>query len=250
MVNNLYTLTLLKAFDILNCFENDTQEISIKEIANRIDMPQSSVNRILQSLEFEGLIFQNKENKKYRIGTGLIALAGKCNRLDRFLQAASKHMELLGQLTGETVNLAAPNCDKIINVHKVESSHVLRPNFTLNTPYPAFCTSTGKILLSENGDASLRWVYDNNEAAIGMSLEAFLDMIHEVRGNGYAYDDQEFSPGLRCVAAPIKGPGGRAIFAMSVSAPVSRMDDDRYARTRDMVIQYAELISDEIQAMG
>ena len=50
MINNPYTLTLLKAFDILNCFDLDDQEISIKEISARIEMPQSSVYRIIQSL--------------------------------------------------------------------------------------------------------------------------------------------------------------------------------------------------------
>ena len=74
MVNNLYTLTLLKAFDILSCFEHDAQEIGIKEIADQIGMPQSSVYRIIQSLEFVGLIFQNRETTKYRIGLKLIEL--------------------------------------------------------------------------------------------------------------------------------------------------------------------------------
>ena len=52
MNNNLFTSTLLKSFDILDCFASDRQEIGIKEIANQIDMPQSSVYRIVQTLDF------------------------------------------------------------------------------------------------------------------------------------------------------------------------------------------------------
>ena len=54
MSKNLFTLTLLKTISILDCFEGDDQEIGIKEIAEMIDMPQSSVYRIVQSLEFPG----------------------------------------------------------------------------------------------------------------------------------------------------------------------------------------------------
>lgn len=248
MNNNLFTLTLLKAFHILDCFENDSQEIGIKEIADQIGMPQSSVYRIIQSLEFVGLIFQNRETKKYRIGIKLAELSGKCKQLDEYLRIASGFMKKLAAQTNETVNLAASSCDQIIYLHKIESPHVLRPNFLLHTCYPAHSTALGRVLLAELSDAALRWVYDNNEAEIGMSFDAFRKIIQQVRRDGYAYDDQIFSPGLRCVAAPISGPGGNVMFSLSVSAPAIRMSDETYQRTRDLVIACAREISDEIRA--
>ena len=75
-------------------------------------MPQSSVYRIIQSLEFVGMIFQNKETKKYRLGTKFISLSRKQSYLSNCLQIVTKQMELLGKETGETVNLATLNCDK------------------------------------------------------------------------------------------------------------------------------------------
>ena len=249
MTNNLYTLTLLKAFNILDCFENDSQEIGIKEIAGMIDMPQSSVYRIIQSLEFVGLIFQNRETKKYRIGIKLTEFSGKCRQLDEYLHIASGFMKRLAAQTGETVNLAASSCDKIIYLHKIESHHVLRPNFLLNTCYPAYSTALGRVLLAEKSDPTLRWVYDNNEAEINMSFPAFQEIIHQVRQDGFAYDDQVFSPGLRCVAAPISGPGGNVMFSMSISAPAIRMSDAVYQQSRDLVVACAKEISEEIRAL-
>ena len=250
MVNNLYTLTLLKSFDILSCFESDTQEIGIKEIADQINMPQSSVYRVIQSLEFVGLIFQNRESKKYRMGAKLIELSRKCKSLNGYLNIAKKYMEDLGKETQETVNLAIPSCDKIIYIYKVESPHVLRPNFVLNSEYSACTTGLGKVLLSELSEASLRWVYNSNARDLKVSEEEFLEAIEQVRQNGYAYDDQEFSPGLRCVAAPIYGPGGKILFSMSVSAPVTRMEDETYRHVKELVIQYATRASEQIQSMG
>lgn len=249
MNNNLFTSTLLKSFDILDCFENDGQEIGIKEIANQIDMPQSSVYRIIQSLEFVGLIFQNRENKKYRLGPKFISLSSKHRHLDDYRRIVVKYMEILGQETGETVNLGILNCDKIIYIHRVDCQHVLRPNFELNAAYSAHRTGLGVVLLSELSDAGLQWVYQNNAEDIGMSFDAFIEIIRSARKNGYAYDDQVFCPGLRCVAAPIKGPGGKAIFSISVSAPVMRMDDETYRRTRQLVVKYAAAASEDIMGL-
>ena len=64
MNNNLYMSTLLKAFDILDCFEDDRQELGISDIAAAVGLPPSSVHRIVQSLEFEGLLSQNREGRK------------------------------------------------------------------------------------------------------------------------------------------------------------------------------------------
>ena len=66
MNNNLYMSTLLKAFDILDCFTDDIQELGISDISSLVGMPVSSVHRIIQSLEFEGLLVQNRETKKVK----------------------------------------------------------------------------------------------------------------------------------------------------------------------------------------
>lgn len=68
MNNNLYMSSLLKAFDVLDCFQDDKQELGISDIAVLVGMPVSSVHRLIQSLEYEGMLIQNRENKKYSLG--------------------------------------------------------------------------------------------------------------------------------------------------------------------------------------
>ena len=77
MNQNLYMSTLLKAFDILDCFQNDRQELGISDIAAMVDMPVSSVHRIIQSLEFVGMLTQNRENRKYALGSRLLNLSAR-----------------------------------------------------------------------------------------------------------------------------------------------------------------------------
>lgn len=246
---NSYTSTLLKSFEVLNCFKHDRQEIGIKEIALKIDMPQSSVYRIIRSLEFGGYIFQNGENKKYRLGPKFLSFSSKYDSFEAYRQVAIRNMERLSRETGETINLAILDCDKIAYIHRVDCKHILRPSFSLSSLYPAYKTGLGLVLLSQLNEGGLQWVYTNNAEDIGVSYEEFQAQIAKVRKNGYAFDDQAFCPGLRCVAAPIHGPGGRTIFSMSVSAPLTRMDDSVYDATRRLVTKYARMASSEIREM-
>lgn len=197
-----YTSTLLKAFDILDCFSSDNQEIGIKDISQKIDMPQSSVYRIIQSLEFAGMIYQNRENRKYRLGPKFIALSGRQSSLSGYMDIAMKYMKLLGHETSETVNLAMLDCDRVVYLHRVDSPHVLRPNFSLMERYSAVQTGLGLVLLADLNSAGLQWVYQNNADTLHIPYEEFTEQIAQIRRQGYAYDDQLFCEGLRCVAAP------------------------------------------------
>ena len=181
MNQNLYMSTLLKAFDILDCFQNDRQELGISDIAAMVDMPVSSVHRIIQSLEFLGMLTQNRENRKYALGSRLLNLSEKCGQYQQFQQIASRYVDQRGKLTGETVNLSARAGDHITHIYHAESHFVLRPNFPLYAPFPAYSTSVGRVFLSYMSDASIEWIYENNKEEIGTSVDEFLAMLHQAR---------------------------------------------------------------------
>lgn len=105
------------------------------------------------------------------------------------------------------------------------------------------------MLLADLNSAGLQWVYQNNADTLHIPYEEFTEQIAQIRRQGYAYDDQLFCEGLRCVAAPICGPGGKALFSISVSAPSLRMDDARYELVRQLVVRYSALATAEIQEL-
>ncbi len=248
MNNNLYMSTLLKAFDILDCFESDRQEIGISDIAAKVGLPVSSVHRIIQSLEFEGLLSQNQESKKYALGSKMLSYSQKCGQYQRFQQIAAKYADELCRITQENVNVATCSGDQITNIYTAETHFILRPNFPVHTPFPIHCTGVGRVFLSHMPLAAQKWVYEANAQAIGMTQDEFLDLLQKAKQDGYALDDQAFNAGLRCVAAPIYCSGDKLLFAMSVSAPLARMDDTVYENARRLVLEYADRISQEIQA--
>lgn len=247
MNNNLYMSTLLKAFDILDCFNDDGHELGISDISALVGMPVSSVHRIIQSLEFEGLLVQNRETKKYALGSKFLSYSSKCSEYQEYQRIAAKYADELCRVTGENVNVATCSGDRITNVYTAETHFVLRPNFPLHKPFPAHCTGVGRVFLSHMSEAAQKWVYENNSASISQSQEEFLAMLRKAKEDGYALDDQAFNAGLRCVAAPIYCSGDKLLFALSVSAPLARMDDAAYANARQLAPEYAGRISQEIQ---
>lgn len=247
--NSSYSSTLLKAFDLLDCFTKDKLEMGIKEIADNMHMPQSSVYRIIQSLAFSGLVYQNRENKKYRIGPKMTAYAEKCTLLETYKDICYKYMLKIAGETDETVNLGLLDRDRIIYARRITCKHVLRPDFALAESYPAYKTGLGLALIADLNHTAIRWIYDKNASDINLTFDDFLSIINNVRKNGYAFDDQVFCEGLRCVAAPVRGPGGKALFSISVSAPTLRMDDKNYCLTKQSVIKYASQASMEIQEL-
>ncbi len=204
-------------------------------------MPVSSVHRLIKVWNMRHADPESR-NKKYSLGSKLMAMSVKCRTSRSFGRIASKYVDQLGQLTGETVNLSTCSGDRIINVYHAESHFVLRPNFPLYTSYPAYKTGVGRVFLSWMGDPALKWIYENNKDDISMTQEEFLVMLHQARRDGYALDDQVFSAGLRCVAAPVFLTGSKPMFAISISAPLSRMDDALYARSRELVTDFAARI--------
>ena len=248
MKNNLYLTTPLKAFDILDCFEDDSQEISSSDLASMVGLPVSSVHRIIQCLEYEGLLAQNKENKRYSLGSKMLIYAQKCGQYKKYQEIAERGADELCRQTGENVNLATCSGDRISNVYTSESHFVLRPNFPLYKQFPAHCTSVGRIFLSHMSDATINWIYENNADNIKMSQEEFVAMLHKTKKDGYATDDEAFNAGLRCAGAPIYLSGKKLLFAISVSAPTVRMDDKTYESVKVLVRKYAAAISSKIQA--
>ena len=250
MVKNLYTSTVLKAFEILECFEDGSRELGIKELSLQVGMPPSSLHHIVNSLEYIGMVYQNEENKKYRMGPRCLEMSYKSQHMAQYRQIAEKRMKALEQETGENVNLAIDEGDSVILIHKEECGHMLRPNFPLYTPFKSYKTGLGRVMLAEKSDAALERIYQENQKDIGMTREAFFKMVESVRQNGYAYDDQVFCSGLRCIAAPIRGPGGRVLISVSVSAPMNRMSDETCQRVCKLLVKYMDLASGEIQGLG
>ncbi|MCM0759049.1 IclR family transcriptional regulator [Sporomusa sphaeroides DSM 2875] len=246
--NEKYIQALAKGLSVLECFR-DIDEFGITEIGNIVNLAESSVQRIVHTLEATGYLYQNSDNKKYRLTPKILLARGKSEEFVKWKEQARKHMVVLNEFCGENVNLAIRQDDVCSYIELVESKHLLRPHFTLNDLYPLYCTSLGRSLLSDLTEYELDLVLpkelEQRTPYTIIDRKKVIEKIKETQRNQYAIDDEEFYLGLVCVGSPVYGLGSKVIAAISVIGPKVRIDEEMTNKLIPRVKEAAGKISDE-----
>lgn len=222
-------------------------EAGVTAIAKELGVHKSTAFRLVTTLEQGGLVEQSEERRKYRLGMGILRLAGATTaRLD-LVQEARPISRRLAATTGETVNIAVLAERAALYLDQVAGSSSLQSHNWVGQHIPLHATSNGKVLLSGLDDAKLVRV-------LGTDLPAFTDAtvtdlellrkeIAEVRERGYGTAVDELEVGLTAVAAPIHNAHGDVIAAISVSGPTFRLDDTQLADAIAALLAAAREIS-------
>lgn len=218
----------------------------VTEVAAELDVHKSTASRLLATLEQRDLVEQTEARGGYRLGAGLVRLAGATSaRLD-LVQQARPISRLLALGTGETVNLAVMGQQAAVYADQVVAS-TERPSYNwVGQHTPLHATSNGKVLLSELADEEL-------PAAAG-ELTAYTDrtvidlttlraQLGDVRRQGFATASDELEVGLTAIAAPVRDLHGEICASLSVSGPTFRLGPARLAELEPLVRQAALDIS-------
>jgi DNA-binding IclR family transcriptional regulator len=202
-------------------------EAGVSEVAAEIDVHKSTAFRLLGALETRGLVEQVGDRGKYRLGVGLIPLAGAVSdRLDVTRQGRQVCERLAAEL-GETVNVAVLQEQWAVNVDQARGPSSVSVHNWVGQLTPLHCTSSGKVLLAFRDPrpsltALRRYTPDT------VTDPAVLDAELEVaRATGIARAREEYEVGLNAVAAPVRDRFGVVIAAVSVSGPSYRLTPAR-----------------------
>lgn len=243
--------SLRRAVAILRAFAIDTPELGVTEISNRVGLHKSTTFRLLSTLITEGLVSQNPETGRYRLGIGLIELAGRVLVHADLRRVARRHMRLLAEEVGETVNLAVLDGNESLNLEQsVPHGRLVANHGWVGRRTPAYATSTGKVLLAWLAPDNLETllvdpleIYTPNTITSIDTLQAELD---SVRQAGYAVGHEEYEVGLNAVAAPIHNHNDQVIAALSASGPSYRLPAERFEEVAEEVVGTAQAISAEL----
>lgn len=228
--------SLQRAIDILDLFDEGATELGITEISEALALHKSTVAGLVYTLEHNRYLEQDPPSRKYRLGFKLVERASTLlSQLD-VRAAALPHLQALRDWCDETINLAIRDGGEIIYVERLASRQALGMRTPVGSRAPMHCTALGKALLSALPPAGAdRYVMRYGLPAVtAQSItdkERFLHEIEMARERGYAVDDEENKPGVRCVAAPIVDHEGQPAAAVSISAPAHRLptaDEPRY----------------------
>lgn len=234
--------SLEKALSILELMTVNGRDLGLTEIARTLDLGKGTVHRIISTLKARHFVQQDPDTKKYGFGIRVFDM-GSALRKDDFLRKATKP-ELFGLSLKcrEAVSVAVLEQDEIRYIARLESDEVLRVSISVGTRFPAHCTSTGKVLLSDLPDEELSKMYGSSKRPKKLtsnSIDTYKRLkeeLEKVREVGLAYDYEEAATGVYCLAAPIKNSKNQTIAAVSISGPKERMAPEK-------ISEYSQLIA-------
>ena len=219
-----------RAADILRALGKDTNGLSLGQIANRVQLPRSTVQRIVGALSMEGLVSTENGNGGIRLGPEIQSLA-QAIAIDTREQLRAV-MKSISEETGETVDLAVLKGAQMLFVDQVVGSHRLRTVSSIGEVFPLSTTANGKAALACLGQASAAKLMireSENQGRPGAPLSGLLAEIETIRAGALAADENEHTEGICALGFAVRGPEGD-IFALSVPVPASR-----YGRIKDQL---------------
>ena len=232
---------------LTKAFSESEFEMGISALAAKLGLAKSTVHRLATTLVEYDILEQNRETGKYRLGLALFELGTLVRRKMDVMSEAQSQIHALADLTGETVQLAILDHLSVLYIRIRESRQAVRLSSGLGSRAPAHCTSVGKALLAYQPPEVVRQIVEAGLKRYTQNTicepAALMEELASVRQKGYAVDDEEIEPGLRCVAAPIRDHTGQVVAAISVAAPVQRMTKKAVQGTVPSVMASADSIS-------
>lgn len=243
--------TAIKAVAAMEALADARSALGLSEIARHIESSRSSTLRVLRALERKRLIAQDPSSRRYRLTLRLLELGTQVLDQLQLPDLARSHLRALSDRTGETAHLGILDDWHVVFIGKAEPLNPIRLHARIGWRAPSHCTSLGKAMLSRLPEERLDEYFEGYDLArlTERTITSRMELVRHlrlVRQRGYAVDAQEHRVGICCVGAPVVGPGGDVVAAVSISGPAFRMQGRRLAAMAPDVKEAAAAISREL----
>ncbi len=226
---------LAKGLRMLALFTEQRPTWRVTDIAPALGMPLPTVYRLVMTLKAEGYL-DHLPNGDYRPGVRVLTLGSAALRGLDLVDLATPPLQALADETGETVNLALLNEDRVLYLVRLRNSDLVTANIQVGSTLAAVHTSIGKLLLAFLDEATLRETV--TDASFGpnhgpnakVSLDELRADINKIRSDGWAMQDEELAYGLRSVAAPVYNASGQIIAGANIAVPSRDWSNQRIVR--------------------
>jgi len=209
---------IARAASILRALKNENDGLTLAQIAERVSLPRSTVQRIVGALQSEQFVIAVSPERGIRLGPQLAALAESA-KID-MAEKLRPFLVDLGRRTKETVDLAVLRGKRLVFIDQIAGTHRLRTVSQVGETFPLTDTANGKACLAKLADKQLRMIVENEGLSKPAEL-ALLDELADIRRTGLAYDRDEHTDGISAVGAAFFDRQGD-LYAISMPTPSSR----------------------------
>ncbi|MBW6496043.1 MAG: IclR family transcriptional regulator [Burkholderiaceae bacterium] len=210
---------IARAADVLRALKHENTGMSLGQIADRVGLPRSTVQRIVNALIDEGLVMMSSPASGYRLGPEIQSLA-KAGQIDA-AEILHPMLARTSRATGETVDLAVMRNGAMIFVDQAAGSYRLRTVSAVGEVFPMGTTANGKAALALASDETARNVLLREFAGDEAAVARVMAQITRIRAGEYALDHDEHTEGISAIGTAFRDPTG-LIYAVSIPVPSAR----------------------------
>jgi DNA-binding IclR family transcriptional regulator len=212
-----------RAFAVLRCLSGGPAGVT--DVSDRVDLPKSTVSRLLSTLEDLGMVEQVEPGGSYRVGEGVAEIAAAVLPGRSLIAAVRPHLHVLVKATGEAAGLSVADGFDILYLDQVDADNQVQVRDWTGERLPAHTVSSGQVLLAFGAIDADRYLAQPLERLASGTLTdaaAIRSRFTEIAANGYAWTFGEYLDGLNSVAAPIHDAHGRVVAAIHAHGPAYR----------------------------
>jgi IclR family KDG regulon transcriptional repressor len=242
--------SLSRAFSLLEAIAETPEGVGLTQLSRITGLHSSTAFHLLKTMVGLGYIRQGEENKRYFIGSALFCLASAAQNEVQLVTAANRVLRELSMKTGIQTLFGLRAGTQMVVVAKADGNGAFQISDGIGGMRPAHCTGMGKIMLASMSEQELEVYLASYElkAFTGNTITektGLLRELAEVRRSGLAFDDAEFHPELRCMAACVRDLSGNVIGALAMSGPSWRLSLQALQATSGTLREAADTLSGE-----
>jgi len=238
--------SVARAFRLLEALT--TGEMGITELADRTDLPKSTVARLVRTLENLGALERVDDEGRYRVGPQIVSLAGVASPTANLVSIVRPHLRLLAEMTGEDAGLSVPDGHRVHYISQVSSDNDIQVRDWTGERISMHAVSSGQVILAS-------WPEERLARFLERPLNAYTDAtitepeelrkrLKAAQRDNYVWAFEELTEGLNSVATPVNDSRGRLVGAIHVHGPAYRFPaPGTTEKIGKMLIEAAERLS-------
>lgn len=240
--------SLARGLDILISLSETDRAMGVTEIAHALNVDKSTAFRLVSTLVSRGFVVQDPDTRRYLPGLRIVELSRRMLDRIELRSVAKPWVRRLQQLAGESAHLAVLANGRAVYIDREESGATLSVHTEIGRQAPVHCTAIGKSLIAYRAPEDLKRFLGPKRLTrytprTITTLRELIPHLESIRKQGYAVDDEEFDPGVRCVAAAIRDHRDKVVASVGISGPSVRITPKRISDLGAIVVETAAEIS-------
>ncbi|MFB5189821.1 IclR family transcriptional regulator [Alicyclobacillus fastidiosus] len=245
-----YLSSVKNALRILNSFSVDAPQKRVTDLADEFGLSKSTVSRLMIVLAEEGFVIKDSESQFYQLGFSFLRLSNVIKETVTLRKQAYPIMQKMVNEIDHSSHLVVLQGTEVFYLTTIQCRHPVRISAPEGVRNPAYCTSSGKLLLSYAEDDTVQKVI-----ARGMTQftphtitdpDEFRNHLKSIRSQGYVTSFEEFVEGVVTIGAPIRDFTGKVVAAITIVGPIQRIHFHNIQTYIKKLIETADEISRKI----